>query len=97
MSLNIYLFCYFGEDIAHLAIVLSGTPGQVLNLMPNVENGLFSRFLFYAFEDETEFKHPFKSYKKVNYIDFFNQKGKEIFDLYNMLANNSKVINSNFN
>jgi hypothetical protein len=29
----------------HLAIVLSGTPRQVHNMMPDVENGLFSRFL----------------------------------------------------
>jgi hypothetical protein len=32
----------------HLAIALSGTPKQVHNMMPDVENGLFSRFLYYA-------------------------------------------------
>ena len=30
-----------------LSTVLSGTPQQVVNLMSSVENGLFSRFLFY--------------------------------------------------
>jgi hypothetical protein len=69
----------------HLAIALSGTPRQVHNLMPDVENGLFSRFLYYAFEDHTEFKNPFQSFKSVNYLDFFNEKGKQMFDLYNQL------------
>jgi len=71
----------------HLAIVLSGTPKQVHNLMPDVENGLFSRFLYYAFEDESDFKNPFVSHSKVNYVDFFNEKGQQIFELYNSLNN----------
>jgi len=69
----------------HLAIAISGTPRQVHNLMPDVENGLFSRFLYYAFEDHTEFKNPFKSYRPVNYLNFFMEKGNQIFDLYNQL------------
>ncbi|PKP12062.1 MAG: DNA primase [Bacteroidetes bacterium HGW-Bacteroidetes-4] len=69
----------------HLAIALSGTPRQVHNLMPDVENGLFSRFLYYAFEDHTEFKNPFKSFRPVNYLDFFTEKGNQIFELYNQL------------
>ena len=32
-----------------LSISLSGTPAQVQQLIPSAENGLFSRFLFYAF------------------------------------------------
>ncbi len=71
----------------HLAIVLSGTPKQVHNLMPDVENGLFSRFLYYAFEDDCDFKNPFISYSSVNYVDFFNNKGQQISDLYNLLSN----------
>lgn len=69
----------------HLAIAISGTPRQVHNLMPDVENGLFSRFLYYAFEDHTEFKNPFKSYRPVNYLNFFMEKGNQILDLYNQL------------
>jgi len=33
-----------------LSIVLSGTPGQVKKLIPDAENGLFSRFIFYQYE-----------------------------------------------
>lgn len=32
-----------------VSLVLSGTPGQVPRLMPNAENGLVSRFVFYCF------------------------------------------------
>jgi hypothetical protein len=69
----------------HLAIVLSGTPKQVHNMMPDVENGLFSRFLYYAFEDYSDFKNPFVSYRKVNYTDFFEAKGEQMYDLYQTL------------
>jgi len=69
----------------HLAIVLSGTPKQVNNMMPDVENGLFSRFLYYAFEDYSDFKNPFISHSSINYVDFFNNQGNRIFELYNIL------------
>lgn len=71
----------------HLAIVLSGTPKQVHNMMPDVENGLFSRFLYYAFEDYSDFKNPFISHQKVNYTDFFEEKGNQIYDLHQILIN----------
>jgi hypothetical protein len=71
----------------HIAIALSGTPKQVHNMMPDVENGLFSRFLYYAFEDNSEFKNPFISHRQVNYTDFFLEKSEIIFDLYQQLSN----------
>lgn len=71
----------------HIAIALSGTPKQVHNMMPDVENGLFSRFLYYAFEDNSEFKNPFVSHRPVNYTDFFLEKSGIIFDLYQQLNN----------
>ena len=69
-----------------LAIALSGTPRQVKNMMPDVENGLFSRFLYYAFEDDSEFKNPFLSHQHVDFIQFFKLQGKRIFDLYQQLT-----------
>ena len=70
----------------HLAVALSGTPRQVHNMMPDVENGLFSRFLYYAFEDNSDFKNPFISHRHVNYIDFFRSQGNSIFELYQQLS-----------
>jgi len=80
----------------HLAIALSGTPKQVHNMMPDVENGLFSRFLYYAFEDFSDFKNPFISHRSVNYVSFFEEKGKRIFDLNQMLAKQQKPISFEF-
>ena len=70
----------------HLAVALSGTPRQVHNMMPDVENGLFSRFLYYAFEDNSDFKNPFVSHRQVNYIDFFRLQGNRIFELHQQLS-----------
>ncbi len=69
----------------HIAIVLSGTPRQVHNMMPDVENGLFSRFLYYAFEDYSDFKNPFVSHGQVNYSDFFTKKATIIYELFKIL------------
>ena len=69
----------------HIAFCLGGTPNQVHHLMPDVENGLFSRVMFYAFEDHSEFKNPFISHCKVNYAEFLTEKGNRIFELYNQL------------
>lgn len=70
----------------HLAIALSGTPKQISNLVPDAENGLFSRFLYYAFEGTTEFKNPFLSYRDVDYTEFFAEKGKQIMELNEILS-----------
>jgi hypothetical protein len=70
----------------HVAIALSGTPRQVQNMMPDVENGLFSRFLYYAFEDNSDFKNPFISHRQVDYIEYFKLQGLRIFKLYKKLC-----------
>jgi len=76
----------------HIAICISGTPKQVHNLMPDIENGLFSRFMYYAFEDNSEFKNPFVSHYPDSYTDFFTHKGEVIFDLYQQLESLSHPI-----
>lgn len=83
---------YIEIEDPHLAIALSGTPKQVHNMMPDVENGLFSRFLYYAFEDFSDFKNPFISHRSVNYVTFFEEKGKSIFDLNQLLSQQQKPI-----
>jgi hypothetical protein len=80
----------------HLAIVLSGTPKQVHNMMPDVENGLFSRFLYYAFEDYSDFKNPFVSHRKVNYTEFFEAKGEQIYELYQTLIDQPSAMEFRF-
>ena len=83
-------------DDPHLAIILSGTPKQVHNMMPDVENGLFSRFLYYAFEDFGDFKNPFISYQNIDYTEFFKEQGEKIFVLFQELNSLQKPICFNF-
>lgn len=80
----------------HLAIALSGTPKQVHNMMPDVENGLFSRFLYYAFEDYSDFKNPFVSHQKVNYTDFFDTKGEQMYEIFQILNSQQAPIQFSF-
>ena len=80
----------------HLAIALSGTPKQVHNMMPDVENGLFSRFLYYAFEDYSDFKNPFISHQKLNYTEFFESKGEQMYELYQILNSQPTPIQFSF-
>lgn len=83
-------------DNPHIAMVLSGTPKQVHSMMPEIENGLFSRFLFYAFVDESEFKNPFESHVDIDYIEFFEQRGAQIHELFNHLASRERAIEFKF-
>ena len=80
----------------HLAIVMAGTPRQVHNIMPDVENGLFSRFLYYAFEDLSGFKNPFTYGNGVDFEAFFARQSKRVYDLYEILKNQAKNIRFTF-
>ena len=46
-------------DMPRLSALLSGTPRQVSALIPNAENGLFSRFIFYFMNIRYEWKDVF--------------------------------------
>lgn len=68
-----------------LSTVLSGTPNQVLNLIPDAENGLFSRFMFYYLDMNSEWKDVFARYDGKDLDDYFNELGHKYFNLYNLL------------
>ena len=80
----------------HLAILLAGTPKQVHGIMPNVENGLFSRFLYYAFEDHSDFRNPFVSYRNVSYVEFFEKQGRCLMAFYDLLKSLESPIRFRF-
>lgn len=64
-----------------LSAVLSGTPQQVLSLIPNEENGLFSRFIFYNMNLNLRWKNVFKR-EDVTHEEFFNKLAKQFYDFY---------------
>ena len=67
-----------------LSALLSGTPRQILSLIPDAENGLFSRFIFYYMNVRLEWLNVFADNEET--LDqHFEQLGKQFFDLYNTL------------
>ncbi|TXD56913.1 DUF3987 domain-containing protein [Polaribacter sp. IC066] len=68
-----------------LSCVLTGTPKQVLALMPSAENGLFSRFMFYQMPGNTKWRNVFEIKTKNGLNDYFDLLGKEFFALYESL------------
>lgn len=74
-----------------LSTVLSGTPKQVATLIPNAENGLFSRFMFYYMNIKPKWKNVFESNYGTGLDEYYFQLGKEFLELYKTLNNNPEI------
>ena len=68
-----------------LSTVLSGTPKQVSALIPNAENGLFSRFIFYFMNVHPVWKNVFASQTDNGLDDYFEALGNEFYELYKVI------------
>ncbi len=56
-----------------LAITITGTPAQAPKLIASAEDGLFSRFMFYAYKNEIEWQDPSPQNKGIVYNDHFDK------------------------
>ena len=56
-----------------LSVVLSGTPGQITNLIPSAEDGLFSRFIFYIFQMDNVWLDQSPRYRIDRSDSFYEQ------------------------
>lgn len=75
-----------------LSVVLSGTPEQVKSLIPNAENGLLSRFIFYCMSATDEWLDGFSGYYTDNPLEkVFDDLGAEIENFYQHLTQISEV------
>ena len=74
-----------------LSTVLSGTPKQIQTLVPNAENGLFSRFMFYYMNIKPTWKNVFQTDTNIGLDEYYDQLGKEFFQLYKTLKNNPSI------
>lgn len=73
-----------------LSALLSGTPRQILSLIPDAENGLFSRFIFYYMNVRLEWINVFADNEET--LDqHFEHLGKQFFDLYNILKTSQSI------
>lgn len=67
-----------------LSALLSGTPSQVLSLIPDAENGLFSRFIFYYLNVRLKWNDVF-AVRDETLDKRFEQFGEQFFDFYKTL------------
>lgn len=67
-----------------LSVVLSGTDDQLRNLIPSIDNGLFSRFLFYKLEGDATFHNPWDNANEDMAI-FFNSLSVHYCNMYKQL------------
>lgn len=74
-----------------LSTVLSGTPKQVSALIPNAENGLFSRFMFYYMNITPIWKNVFEIQTTNGLDDYYNQLGGQFLEFYKALNNNPSI------
>lgn len=90
-----------------LSTVLTGTPRQVISLIKDAENGLFSRFMFYRLESRLEWKdviseetaypldEQFREWGR-NYVEFFDQLSREQDMHFCMTPEQGKRFNEHF-
>ncbi|GAA0894511.1 DUF3987 domain-containing protein [Fulvivirga kasyanovii] len=68
-----------------LSTVLSGTPRQISNLIPDAENGLFSRFLYFNMSMNAKWKDVFARDGKTGLEEYFDAIGASFFQLHQTL------------
>jgi hypothetical protein len=85
------------EDIKEpkLAIIISGTPDQLQPLIKSKENGLFSRFVIYNFDEINDFKDVFAEGNRDKKVPF-KEFGNKVFDIYGILRSIENPIEFTF-
>lgn len=78
-------------DRPELSVVLSGTNDQLTRLIPSIENGLFSRFLFYILEGKAPFRDPFQQHLSDREA-YFQQLGDAFLRMYRSLEQSNETI-----
>ena len=67
-----------------LSVLLAGTPRQIRHLIPDAENGLFSRFLMYRANIELEWLNVWDE-RDLSDDEYFDALGAEFYKLYQRL------------
>lgn len=75
-----------------LSVALSGTPDQVYGLIPSPEDGLFSRFLFYAFSTDTDWRDVSEDERTFDLLAYYRELSEEVINMIEWLeAHPTKV------
>ena len=68
-----------------IAVALSGTPNQVSRLISSAEDGLFSRFIFYAFKSDIVWRNPAPDPNKKSLNQLFEEASNYILETHDFL------------
>ncbi len=68
-----------------IALALAGTPAQVARLISSAEDGLFSRFIFYAFKSEIRWQSPAPNPNKRTLNELFEENSEAILEAHDFL------------
>lgn len=80
-------------DSTRLSLAVSGTPSQAARIFPNVENGLFSRFIFYYLPMTLEWRDVWADSGCSDSVDdVFRSIGQDFFSLYNSLFKRDRLV-----
>lgn len=71
-----------------LSVALSGTPGQVFQLIPSAEDGLYSRFCFYAFSTGAKWRDVSPDNTK-NLEKFFDNESEIVLSMFEFWQSHS--------
>ncbi|TPV31944.1 DUF3987 domain-containing protein [Paucihalobacter ruber] len=83
---------YFEIENPQLSVALSGTPNQIFKIISSVEDGLFSRFLFYIFKSKPEWIDPSPYGNSINLNDYFEQLSNLVHEMTLFFENNETEI-----
>ena len=75
---------YLSVEQPRLSVLLTGTRGQLLRLIPNTENGLFSRFMYYSFPAVPSFRNVFQA-NGTDVGQAFLSLGHFVLEMYHFL------------
>ncbi len=77
-----------------LSVVLSGTYDQLVKLIPSIENGLYSRFMFYILHGSSEFRDPFEQNTSAHsyHIEQYAQQLAALYELLNSQQTNKQFL-----
>jgi Protein of unknown function (DUF3987)/VirE N-terminal domain len=84
---------YIEVNEPRIAVALTGTPNQAPGLISSAEDGLFSRFLFYAYKNEIIWQDPSPIGKSIVFNDHFEKLSIQVLDIINLLSNSATEVN----
>ncbi len=76
---------YIEIEKARLSIFLSGTVNQIHKIIPNSENGLFSRFIFYMYRSEQVWRSPRPNPDNKGYDEQMEALSDKALEMYHFL------------